>query len=101
MKTNNFQKALGQNLLVSISVPCRYLLDHNPVTTAYIKNDFEGHQIHTHFISQFLAYEPNCILESRHRAYILVVPPTVNVFSYKSLRSVTYRFDGLYSLGWN
>lgn len=36
METNNFQKALGQNLLVSISVPCRYLLDHNPVTTAYI-----------------------------------------------------------------
>lgn len=64
MKTSNFQKALGQNLLVSISVPCRYLLDHNLVTTAYVNNGFEGHEIYTHFISQFLAYEPNCILES-------------------------------------
>lgn len=50
MKTSNFQKALGQNLLVSISVPCRYLLDHNLVTTAYINNDFEGHEMHAfHF----------------------------------------------------
>ena len=31
----------------------------------------------------------------------MVLPPTVNLFSYKSLHSVTYRFDGLYSLGWN
>lgn len=58
MKTNNFQKVLGQNLLVSISVPCRYLLDHNLVTTAYINSDFEGREIYTHLISQFLAYEP-------------------------------------------
>lgn len=29
------------------------------------------------------------------------MPPTVNVFSHKSLCSITYRFDGLYSLGWS
>lgn len=65
-KTNNFQKGRGQNLLVSISVPCRHLLDHNPVTAAYINADFEGHEIYTHFISQFLACEPNGILESEY-----------------------------------
>lgn len=53
MKTSNFQKALGQNLLVSISVPCRYLLDHNLVTTAYINNGFEGHDIHTFHFTVF------------------------------------------------
>lgn len=40
MKTNNFQKALGENLLVSISAPSRYLLGHNQVT-----NGFEEHEI--------------------------------------------------------
>jgi len=43
MKTNNFQKVLGQNLLIVISVPYRYLLDHNLVTTVRVNNDFEGH----------------------------------------------------------
>lgn len=84
MKTNNFEKALGRNLLISISVPCRCLLNHNLVTTAYISNDFEGREMYTDFISQFLTYEPNCISESQMRPYILVAPCTVNIFSYKA-----------------
>lgn len=48
------KKALGGNLLVSISVSSRYLLDHNQVT-----NGFEGREIYTHLVSQFLACGPN------------------------------------------
>lgn len=89
MKTNNFKKALRQNLLISISVPCRCLLNHKLVITAYICNDFEEHEIYMHFISQFLTYEPNCISESQKSPYILVVLCTVNTFSCNGLCSVT------------
>lgn len=96
MNTKNFKKALRQNLLISISVPCRCLLNHKLVITAYISNDFEGHEIYMHFISRFLTYEPICISESQKRPHSLVVPCTVNTFSYGNLCFVTYRFVGLY-----
>lgn len=92
---NNFKRALRQNLLISVSVPCRCLLNHELVITACISNDFEGHEIRMHLISQFITHEPNCIAEYQKMLYILVVPHTVNTFSFKSLYSVTYRFVGL------
>lgn len=74
MKTKIFRKALRQNLLISISIPCRCLLNHKLVITACISNDFEGHEIYMHFISQLLTYEPNCISESQKRPCTLIIP---------------------------
>lgn len=99
MKTNNFQKVPGQNLQVllqssvgifEITTWCKL-----PVSVMILKDmrytDISFYNILLLNLTVFL----------NHRAYILVVPSTVNFVSFISLHCVAYRFDGcvLFRLG--
>lgn len=92
IKTNNFQKVPGQNLLVSlqssvdifeITTCCKL-----PISIMILKDmRYTG-------ISFYNVLLLNLNVLLNHRAYILVVPSTVNFVSFISLHCITYRFDG-------